>query len=167
MAMDWSVLESLLRCQAGSELHFILLLSALANLAAVIWMLYGLWRWWRRSAGRARVADALRDEGKHRVQIRHRGQAMALYNLSIRMNPRAAHVYYLRGCLKEELEQIDRAIADWKRCLDRHRKHAAAVQKLAQYGVADLGSGLPSWAIAVGAGAGAVVILVLAGAFGS
>lgn len=91
---------------------------------------------------------------------------MELYNFSIRLNPRAADAYYLRGCLKEELEQINRAIADWKRCLDRHPKHAGAVRKLAQYGVAELGSGLPSWAVAVGAGTGAVVVIVLAGAYG-
>src|SRR5438552_2593377 len=70
-----------------------------------------------------------------RVRLHHREQAMELYDLSVRLNPRAAQVYYLRGCLKEQLGELNRAIADWQRCLSRHRDHSAAVGKLAAHGV--------------------------------
>jgi hypothetical protein len=90
---------------------------------------------------------------------------MELYDLAVRLNPGAGQVYFLRGCLKEELEQINRAIADWKRCLERLPKHAGASQKLAQYGISGVRSGWPSWAIATSAVAGVVVIFALAGAF--
>lgn len=168
--MDWWwALESALGCQPGSEhLQRIgLLLGATASAATMAAAIHRLWRWLSGPPPRhRRAARALRQQGHYHARLNQPQQAMELYNFSIRLNPRTADVYYLRGCLKEELEQINRAIADWKRCLDRNPKHAGAVRKLAQYGVAAPGSGLPSWAVAVGAGTGAVVVIVLAGAYG-
>ena len=44
---------------------------------------------------------------------------MRLYDLSIRLNPDAGYVYYLRGLLHERDENLASAIADWRRSLDR------------------------------------------------
>ncbi len=167
--MDWwPALEGLFGCQPGNELlhRIILLLGALASAATVSHAAYRLCRWVVGPSPRHRLgARALREQGKLHARLNHPKQAMMLYDLAARLNPRAAEVYYLRGCLEEELEKIDRAIADWKRCLDRHAGHAAARQKLAQYGVAEIGSGWPSWAIATGTGVGALVVMLLASAY--
>jgi tetratricopeptide (TPR) repeat protein len=167
--MDWwSALEGVLGCQPGNEqLHrIVLILGALASAATVFAAVYRLWRWLVGPSQRHRLAArALREQGKYHARLNHQKQALELYDLSARLNPRSAEVYYLRGCLKEELEQINRAVADWKRCVHRLPTHAAAIQKLAQYGVAETGSCWPSWAIATGAGMGAVVVVVLASVY--
>jgi tetratricopeptide (TPR) repeat protein len=167
--MDWQALVGLLGCQEGNELlhRTALVLGACASIATIAAALYRLWRWVFGPSGRQRrAARALREQGELHARLNHTEQAMELYDFSARMNPGAAHVYFLRGCLKEHLEQINRAIADWKRCLLRHPNHSGAIQKLAQYGVRGAGSGWSSWAIAASAGAGVLVIFVLAGAFG-
>jgi tetratricopeptide (TPR) repeat protein len=167
--MDWSALvEGLLSCHPGNEqLHrIVLILGGLASVATIAAAIYRLWRWLLGPPlAHRHAARALRQQGAYQARFNHSQQAMELYNFSIRLNPRAAEAYYLRGCLKEDLEQINRAIADWKRCLRSHPRHAGAIQKLGQYGVTGAGSGLPSWALAVGAGTGAVVIMVLVGAY--
>ena len=166
--MDWHALEGLLRCQADSDLlrGAILVLAACASIAAIIGAFYRLLRWLIGPSGRhRRAARALREQAKVLTSLKDPQQAMELYDLAVRFNPGAAQVYFLRGCLKEELDQINRAIADWKRCLHRLPKHAGATQKLAQYGITGVRSGWPSWAIATGAVAGVVVIFALAGAF--
>ena len=55
---------------------------------------------------------------------------MELYDLSIRLNPNAGQVYYLRGDLHERNGDLNRAIADWKRCLKRLPAHPGARTKL-------------------------------------
>lgn len=166
--MDWHALEGLFRCQAESDLLHaaVLVLGACASTATILVALCRLWRWLLGPSGKhRRAARALREQGLHHASLQHHQEAMELYDLSVRFNPGAAQVYFLRGCLKEELDQINRAIADWKRCLLRLPNHAGATQKLAQYGISGIRSGWPSWAIATGAVAGVVVIFALAGAF--
>ena len=165
--MDWQALEDLLRCQAGNYMlhRAVLVLGAGASIATIVFSLHRLWRWLVGPSGRnRRAARALREQGAHHAFLQHHREALELYDLSAQLNPGAAQVYFLRGCVKEELDQINRAIADWKRCLERLPKHAGATQKLAQYGISGVRSGWPSWAIATSAGTGIVIIFVLAGA---
>jgi len=122
--MDLSLFDMLRLCQPGHEqLHFFtLFLSGLASLAAVIAAAYRLWRWRVGPLRTHRVAArALRMEGTYHAKLNHGVHAMQLYDYSIRLNPRAAHVYYLRGNLHEGIGNIDRAIADWRRCLARYQ----------------------------------------------
>ena len=165
--MDLSAyLDTLLRCQTGHEqLHLIILLtSGLASIAVVMAAGYRLWRWWIGPMRTHRVAArALRMEGTYHARLNHAASAMQLYNYSIRLNPRAAHVYYLRGNVHEGLGNVDRAIADWRRCLVRLPGHKDAASNLARHR-----TGLPNtfpWATAVGTFA-AVLLLALLGWFG-
>jgi tetratricopeptide (TPR) repeat protein len=164
--MDLSAyLDMLLRCQPGHEqLHLIILaLSGLASLAAVIAAAYRLWRWWFGPIRTHRVAArALRMEGTYHAKLHHGARAIQLYDYSIRLNPRAAHVYYLRGDLHEEMGNIDHAIADWRRCLARLPGHKDAAGKLAWHRAP---STLFPWATAVGTFA-AVLLLAAVGCLG-
>jgi tetratricopeptide (TPR) repeat protein len=159
-------LDLLLRCQPGHEqLHLIILLmSGLASIAAVIAAAYRLWRWWIGPMRTHRVAArALRMEGTYHARLNHAARAMQLYNYSIQLNPRAAHVYYLRANLHEGMGNVHRAIADWRRCLARLPGHKDAASNLARHR-----AGLPSafpWATAVSTFA-AVLLLALLGWFG-
>jgi tetratricopeptide (TPR) repeat protein len=158
--------DMLLRCQPGhGQIHLITLgLTGLASLAAVIAAAYRLWRRWVGPLRTHRVAArALRMEGTYHAKLNHGARAMQLYNYSIRLNPRAAHVYYLRGNLHEEMGNIDRAIADWRRCLTRLPGHRDAASNLAQRR-ASIPSTFP-WTTAVGTFA-AVLLLALVGWFG-
>jgi len=164
--MDLSLFDMLLRCQPGHEqLHFFtLFLSGLASLAAVIAAAYRLWRWRVGPLRTHRVAArALRMEGTYHAKLNHGVHAMQLYDYSIRLNPRAAHVYYLRGNLHEGIGNIDRAIADWRRGLARLPGHRDAAYNLARHR-ADLPIKFP-WATAMGTFAG-VLLLSVAGWLG-
>jgi tetratricopeptide (TPR) repeat protein len=157
--MDWSAFEWLLRCEPGHEqLHLIILaLGGLVSLATVIATVYKLWRWWMGPSGRhKRAARALRIEGKYRAQLNHWARAMDLYDFSIRLNPRAAHVYYLRGELHHTLGNINRAIADWNRCVVRHPQHKDARERLA-VNRADVPSRFP-WPVAIRTFAGVLLV---------
>jgi len=161
--MDWSgLVQSLLRCQLGSEQpHLIVLVLGAAASTAIVGALYALWRWWRGGRHR-RAADALRDEGAHRAQIGHRRAAIDLYTLSIRLNPRAGHVYYLRGLLHESDGNLARAIADWRRSLQRLPHGNASQRKLEQYGALPVND--PSqlrWMYACGASVIGLVVALL------
>ena len=157
--MDWSAFHGLLRCEPGNPLQTVLaIIGTAAGLVTIIAGGYRLWRWWYGPPARQRrAARALRTQGHYHARLNHRQQAMELYELSIRLNPRQAHVYYLRGCLYAVLRQRAKAVADWNRCLARLPRHRDATQKLA-----DLGErvqlGLPPWAYVCGAGA--VLLLV-------
>src|SRR5262249_57720876 len=59
--------------------------------------------------------------------------AMNLYDLSIRLNPKAGHTYHLRGLLHERSGDLTQAITDWKKSLQRLPRNNPAEQKLAQY----------------------------------
>ena len=80
---------------------------------------------------------------------------MELYNLSILANPRTGHVYYLRGLIQEQRGQLNRALADWRRCVARLPAHGDALAKLADYPSPNR-PGM-SWRVA----AGAVVLVVV------
>jgi tetratricopeptide (TPR) repeat protein len=164
-----SVLDLLLRCQPGHEqLHLIIItLSGLASLAAVIGAAYRLWRWWVGPSGsQRRAARLLRNGGNYHAQLNHRARAMDFYDSSIRLNPRAAHVYYLRGNLHYQMGNISRAIADWKRCLDRLPRHAHARKRLEENGITDFPPMFPfPWPTAAGTFAG-VLLLALVGWLG-
>lgn len=135
--MDWAgLLDGVLRCQPGNEQlhHLILVLGGLASCATIAAVLYKVFRWARPpSSKHAAAAAALRDEAAHRLQLGHRRKAMELYDLSVRLNPRAGHVYYLRGLLHERDGDLRQAIEDWRRCLNRLPHNNLAEQKLAQY----------------------------------
>jgi tetratricopeptide (TPR) repeat protein len=165
--MDWSsILDALLQCQSGhDQLHLIaLVLSGLASFAAVVAAAYKLWRWWVGPIRTYRVAArALRMEASYHAALNHGVRAMQLYNYSIRLNPRAAHVYYLRGNVHEATGNIARAIADWQRCLARLPGHRDAASKLTRHR-AQLPSSFP-WATAASTFA-AVLLLAVAGWLG-
>jgi tetratricopeptide (TPR) repeat protein len=102
----------------------------------------------------------LRDEGQRHAERGDWNRALELYDLSILMHSRPAHVYYLRGLVKEEKGELKRAIRDWERCLERHRTHHAARGKLSRY----KGSPSPTvspWRIAYGAAALAALIVLI------
>ena len=91
---------------------------------------------------------------------------MELYDLSIRLNPDTGHVYYLRGLLHERNENLARAIADWRRSLDRLPANNPAEQKLTQYAAQPCDeSARYQWVYAYCA-CGLVLIAALLGIFG-
>jgi|RhiMetdeSRZDD1v2_1073273.scaffolds.fasta_scaffold171125_3 tetratricopeptide (TPR) repeat protein len=159
--MDWSWWGGLLGWPVGTDQlqRIVLLMSASANLVALIAALYAFWRWWTRPPKDRKAASALRDEGEFRASLNHRQRAMELYDLSIRLNPGAAHVYYLRGCLLEEIGRINQAIAAWERCVECLPNHPDALQKLSDYSIETPSTTLNRWAFRLSA-AGAVVILM-------
>jgi tetratricopeptide (TPR) repeat protein len=135
--VDWPALvEGIFAAARESAWHrFIVagiggLLSVLA-VAAVS----SLRRWWtERSAKRQGAARALRDQGEYHAQLKHRHEALELFDLSIELNPREGQVYYLRGCLHAELGDPNRAVADWRRCLARLPRHRDAHRRLSETG---------------------------------
>jgi len=135
--MDWSALsDSVFRCQPGNEqLRIIIIaLGGLASSATISAALYKMCRWfWAPPATHGAAAAALRLEGEHRAQLNQLRHAMNLYDLSIRLNPKAGHVFYLRGLLHERNGDLAKAIADWKRSLERLPHSNPAERKLAQY----------------------------------
>jgi tetratricopeptide (TPR) repeat protein len=85
----------------------------------------------------------LRKQGYYHARLNHRAQAMELYDLAIQLNPRAAHVHFLRGELHLKMGERNRAIADWQRCLQRLPRHDRARRRLADEGIAQpTGGGL-------------------------
>jgi hypothetical protein len=151
--------------QTSDELlkHVVLLLSGVAYSATIIGTLYGLWRWWFGPLKRhRRAARVLRNEARFRARLNHVRIALELYDLSVRLNPRAGYTYFLRGCLRADRGDTKRAIADLNRCLERLRGYGPAEKKLEALGAPLPGSG-PTWpVVAQSAIAGAVVILVFA-----
>jgi tetratricopeptide (TPR) repeat protein len=135
--VDWSTLvESILR-DARDSLSYRLIIAGLGGLLAVLVVAgHGrLWRWWsERSAKREGAARALRDQGEYHVQLKHRHEALELFDLSVLLDPRDGHVYYLRGCLHAELGDPNQAVADWRRCLTRFPRHRDAQRRLAELG---------------------------------
>lgn len=132
-AIDW--ISALLRCgdHTGSRL-FVLLFSAVASTITIMVAGQRLYRQLFGPSGPVRrVGEALRDEGDSRARRGESTRAMELYNLSILTNPRAGHVYYLRGLIQERRGNLNRAIADWRRCLDRIPNHGDALSKLAEH----------------------------------
>ena len=97
-----------------------LFLGGVATIATFLAAVYRLYRWLSNPARRhVGAATALLEEGKNRARVGEVERAMELYDLSIRLNPDTGHVYYLRGLLHERNENLARAIADWRRSLDR------------------------------------------------
>jgi tetratricopeptide (TPR) repeat protein len=157
--MDWSLFDMLLHCQPGHERLYLIMLAlgGLASIATAVGAVRALWRrWFGPSGAMKRAARVLRNEGKYHAQLKHRARAMDLYESSIRLNPRAGHVYYLRGNLRHEMADTNRAIADWRRCLLRLPRHADAKRRLAE-NVADPPAMFP-WPIAVGTFASVLLI---------
>lgn len=114
-----------------------LIVAGLGGLLSVLLVagLGKLWRWWvERTLRRQGAARALREQGEYHAQLKHRHEAMELYDLSIELNPSEGEVYYLRGCLHAELGDPNRAVADWRRCLVRLPRHRDAQRRLAEMG---------------------------------
>src|SRR5262245_59048268 len=167
--MDWSAFEGLLRCQPGNEqLHqIVLIVGGLATIATILAAVYRLCRWLANPPPRhVGAARALCEEGKNRAQVGEVGRALELYDMSIRLNPDAGHVYYLRGLLHERDENLASAIVDWRRSLDRLPANNPAEQKLIQYAAQPYQeSARYQWVYAYGV-CGLLFIAVLLGIFG-
>lgn len=130
---DW--LSALMRCDVhtGARL-LVILLGAIASTVTITVGGYSLYRRVFGPSGPMRkAAQALRVEGEARARRGEWKRALELYNLSIRANPRPGHVYYLRGLAQEEKGNVNGAIADWQRCLDRLSTHGNALAKLAEF----------------------------------
>jgi tetratricopeptide (TPR) repeat protein len=153
--VDWpDLVEGIFRDARDSvSLRFVI--AALVGLMSVL-VVAGhrlLRRWWiERSAKRQGAGRALREQGEYHVQLKHRHEAMELFDLSVQLSPREGHVYYLRGCLHAELGDPDRAIADWRRCLARLPRHRDAQRRLAEIG-RPAQPMVPRWAYLWGAAA--------------
>ena len=133
--MEWAnaLLDALLRCDVSSGPRLaVILLGAIASAVTITIGGRSIYSWFFPRHRKA--ADALRDEGEFRARLNHRDRALELYDLAIKLNPRAAHVYYLRGCVYEDLGESARARADWTRCLERLPSHRDARAKLGQHG---------------------------------
>ena len=135
--MNWQVVVERILQDAQDNVWHRLIVSGAGGLVAVL-IVAGFGALRRRrtahSPQRPEAARALRDQGEYHVQLKHRHEAMELFDLSVRLNPRDGHVHYLRGCLYAELGDPDRAIADLTRCLARLPQHRDAERKLAQLG---------------------------------
>jgi len=135
--MDWwASFEALLRCQLGNEHFLLIVIGSVASATLAISAGYKLFRsiWPVPTKHQAAAADALRDEGRQRAQMGDVRRAMRLYNLSIRLNPQAGYVYFLRGLLHERGGNLPKAIADWKRSVPHIPDYKPLLDKLAQYG---------------------------------
>jgi hypothetical protein len=153
--------EILLRCDVASGPRLIvILLGAIASAVTITLTSHTLYRRVFGPSGPVRrAADALRAEGENRAQQRDLKRALELYNLSILMNSRSAHVYYLRGVVREQRGEMNRAIADWKRCRDRLSTHFGAREKLLHFEPA--ASRTPHWRLAYAAvGLAALIVLI-------
>ena len=152
--------EILLRCDVASGPRLIvILLGAIASAVTITVASNTLYRRLFGPSGPVkRAADALRAEGENRAAQRDWRRALELYNLSIFMNPRAAHVYYLRGLIRERRGEMNRAIADWKRCQARHPTHFGAREKLLHCEPAP--SRAPHWRLAYAAALAALIVLI-------
>ena len=136
--MEWAsdLLKSLLKCDVASGPRQVaILLGAAASTLTIMATGYALYRRIRGPDGpRRQASDALRDEGQLHAQRQRRERALKLYDLSIDLNPRAAHVRYLRGLLREEMGELKSAIRDWEACRDLLPGHRGAMEKLSHYG---------------------------------
>jgi tetratricopeptide (TPR) repeat protein len=135
--VDWpTLLAGILEAARVSVWHR-LMLAGIGGLLSVLIVaaVNGLRRWRReRSARRRGVARTLRDQGEYHAQLKHRHEALELFDLSIELNPREGQVYYMRGCLHAELGDPNRAAADWRRCLARLPRHRDANRRLSEVG---------------------------------
>jgi hypothetical protein len=139
--MDWSLFDMLLRCQPGHRRPY----------------LRALWRRWLGPSGAIKRAVRMpRNEGKYHAQLKHRLRPMHHYESSIRLNPRGGHVFFLRGNLRHEVGDTNRAIADWRRRLFRLPPHADAKRRLVENDAAPPAK-FP-WPIAVGTFASVLLI---------
>lgn len=127
-------LETLFHCEARGDIsRLVLILGGTASTITVIAGLYRLWRWFR-PVDRHRVASKLlREEGERRVLARDWMRARELYDCALKLSPRSAQAYYLRGIAYEQTGPMARAIADWKRALDILPTHRDAQQKLVEH----------------------------------
>lgn len=157
--MDWpSLVAGILQDARDSVPHRFILAGLGGVLAVFTVAAYGsLWRWWyERSAKRQGAARALREQGEYHVQLKHRHEALELFDLSVQLHSKEGHVYYLRGCLHAELGDPNRAVADWRRCLLLMPRHRDAQRRLAEIGQYALPVA-PRWAYLWGA----VAVLLL------
>ena len=159
--MDWASewLGALLRCDVSSERLIVIFLAAAASSATILATTYALYRRIRGPDGpRRRAAKALRDEAKVHLKKGSLPRALALVDLAIEMNPRAGYAYYVRGLIWEERGNGLKAIADWKRCLQRLPTFTDAADKLASY---ESPAARPTWALTYGTAAVLVLIVVV------
>ena len=138
-----------------------LMVASLGGVVSVL-IVAGLRKLWRRwigySAKRQTVARVLSDQGEYHAQLKHRHEAMELYDLSVQLDPKEGHVYYLRGCLHAEMGDPNRAVADWRRCLAQLPRHPDAERRLTELG-AKTQSFVRPWAYVCGVTA--VLLLVI------
>ncbi len=135
--MDWpTLLEGFFEAARESVWHRFVVAGIGGLLCVLVVAAVNSLRRWRgeRSARRRGAARALRDQGEYHAQLKHRHEALELYDLSIELNPREGQVYFMRGCLYAELGDPNRAAADWRRCLARLPRHRDANRRLSEMG---------------------------------
>jgi tetratricopeptide (TPR) repeat protein len=133
VGFNWSsLLQDILHDAKQNAWHRLLIAAAVAlTVVVVLAVVRRLWRTWSAHwLPRQKAARALIEQGEYHAHLKHRSEAMELYNLAVELHPRNGHVYYLRGCLYAEFGDPRRAIADWKRCLARLPRHADARRRL-------------------------------------
>jgi tetratricopeptide (TPR) repeat protein len=153
--MDWAGewLGVLMRCDVSSEPRLIaIILGAAASAVTILATCYALYRRIRGPDGpRKSAARALRDEARVHLKAGNLTRALALIDIAIKMNPRAGYSYYVSGLIWEERGNGPKAIADWKRCLQRLPNFTDAAEKLARYESQAPRAG--RWALTYGAAA--------------
>jgi len=133
--VDWPALVEGIFEAARESVWLRFIVAGIGGLISVLVVagVSSLRRWSaERSAKRQGAARALRDQGEYHAQLKHRHEALELFDLSIELNPREGQVYYMRGCLHAELGDPHRAAADWRRCLVRIPRHRDAQRRLSE-----------------------------------
>jgi tetratricopeptide (TPR) repeat protein len=126
--------EPLFQCESRGDIsRLVLILGGTASTVTVIAGLYRLWRWFRPIERHRIAAGLLRGEGENRARQKEWGKARVLYDCALRLRPRSAHTFYLRGLTYEQTGPTARAIADWKRAVQILPTHRAAQRKLADH----------------------------------
>ena len=139
--------------------------GAAASAATILATTYALYRRIRGPDGpRRSAAKALRDEARAYLKKGSLTRALALVDLAIEMNPRAGYAYYVRGLIWEERGNGPKAIADWKRCLQRLPNCTDAADKLVRY-ESPAPRAAPSWALTYGSAA-LLALIVIVGVLG-
>ena len=164
MTMDWASewLGVLMRCDVSSEPRLIaIFLGAAASAVTILATTYALYRRIRGPDGpRRSAARALRDEARVHLKKGNLIRALTLIDIAIKMNPRAGYAYYVSGLIWEERGNGPKAIADWKRCLQRLPNCTDAAEKLARYESQPPHAG-PHWALTYGAAAVLALIVMV------
>jgi tetratricopeptide (TPR) repeat protein len=131
-----ALIESILQGARESVWQRLVVSSAGGAIAMLI--AFGLQKIWRRWISHSTTcrdaARALRHQAVHYAQLQQRLEAMELFDLSIELNRKDPHAYYLRGNLHAQLGNPQLATSDWKRCLALSPEHRGAQRRILEIG---------------------------------